>query len=134
MLNALLSQTTASQAVEAHRHAYNAAFEELGLTWHWDAATYARLQAHGRDGVRVYLESEQSHLLRAYEADFLVEAIEATQARCHASRTINQIAPMSSGRSGDSHHGAESRSLPAASRQHTSPAAPVYRAAASALT
>lgn len=85
MLNALLSQTAASHAAEAHRHAYNAAFEELGLTWYWDAATYHRLQAHGREGVRVYLETEQPHLLRAYEADFLVEAIETTQARCHAS-------------------------------------------------
>ena len=26
---------------EMHRQAYNAAFEELGLSWHWDAATYA---------------------------------------------------------------------------------------------
>jgi hypothetical protein len=84
MLNALLCQTTAGQAAEAHRHAYNAAFEELGLTWYWDAATYTRLQAHGRDGVRVYLQTEQAHLLRAYEADFLVEAIETTQARCYA--------------------------------------------------
>jgi hypothetical protein len=29
MLNALLSQTPVGQAAEAHRHAYNAAFEEL---------------------------------------------------------------------------------------------------------
>ena len=65
------------------RHAYNAAFEELGLTWHWDAATYERLQAatRGRESVRAYLETEQSHLLRAYEADFLLEAIETARAR-----------------------------------------------------
>ena len=68
------------------RHAYNAAFEELGLTWHWDAQTYERLQAatRGRDSVRAYLETEQSHLLRAYEADFLVNAIETAKARCRA--------------------------------------------------
>lgn len=80
----MLDNTAADQT---RRHAYNAAFEELGLSWHWDAATYARLQAHGRDGVRIYLEAEQSHLLRAYEADFLVEAIETTQARCYAGMT-----------------------------------------------
>ena len=28
---------------EAHLAAYNTAFEELGLNWSWDAATYARL-------------------------------------------------------------------------------------------
>lgn len=134
MLNALLSQTTAGQAAEAHRHAYNTAFEELGLTWYWDATTYTRLQAHGRDGLRVYLESEQSHLLRAYEADFLVEAIETTQARCHASMTGNLMRPAPYGRTSGPHSCTESRSLPAAARHNTSPAAPPYRAATSALT
>ena len=71
-------------ADETHRHAYNAAFGELGLPWYWDAATYAALQAHGRDAVRFYLQAEQSHLLRAYEADFLVNAIETAKARRHA--------------------------------------------------
>jgi len=132
MLNALLSQTTVGQAAEAHRHAYNAAFEELGLTWYWDAATYARLQAHGRDGVRVYLESEQSHLLRAYEADFLVEAIETTQARCHASMTGNRMQPAPYGRTASTHNVTECRSLPAA-RHNVSSGAPAYRAT-SALT
>jgi hypothetical protein len=81
MLNALLSQTAAGHAAETERHAYNAAFEELGLSWYWDAATYSRLQAHGRQAVRMYLETEQAHLLRAYEADFLVKAIETARAR-----------------------------------------------------
>jgi hypothetical protein len=73
--------------IDAHRHAYNAAFEELGLPWHWDSATFSRLQAGGRDGVRSYLETEQPHLLRAYEADFLVDAIETAKARYHAGMT-----------------------------------------------
>ena len=67
---------------ETHRHAYNAAFEELGLPWHWDPVTYARLQAHGANGARAYLETEHAHLLRAYDADFLVNAIETAKARC----------------------------------------------------
>jgi hypothetical protein len=69
---------------EAHREAYNAAFEELGLNWNWDAATYARLPGAGAQGLRAYLEREQAHLLRAYEADFLVNAIEAAKNRCQA--------------------------------------------------
>ena len=81
MLNMLNAQAKSDQSGEAHRHAYNAAFEELGLSWHWDEATYGRLQARGRDGIRSYLEDEQPHLLRAYEADFLVQAIEAAKAR-----------------------------------------------------
>ncbi|WP_431095934.1 hypothetical protein [Polaromonas aquatica] len=89
MLNTMLDNTAAEQA----RHAYNAAFEELGLSWHWDAATYARLQNSAHGAVRTYLETEQSHLLRAYEADFLVEAIEAAKARCHASMAADRVSP-----------------------------------------
>ncbi len=84
MFNTLLDQIAADQATETHRHAYNAAFDELGLAWHWDASVYARLQAEtrGADAVRTYLETEQAHLLRAYDAQFLVDAIEAAKARC----------------------------------------------------
>ena len=66
---------------ETQRHAYNAAFEELNLSWHWDAATYAAVQARGRDGLRDYLQAEHAHLLRAYDADFLVNAIETAKSR-----------------------------------------------------
>jgi len=76
-------QPTDSSA-EAHRDAYNAAFEELGLNWHWDADTFARLPANGRDALRAYLQNEHPHLLRAYDADFLVDAIEAVKARFYA--------------------------------------------------
>ena len=75
---------------EIHRQAYNVAFEELGLSWHWDAATYARLPAPGRAGLRAYLEKEQSHLLRAYDAAFLVAAIETAKARCHLAVALNR--------------------------------------------
>ena len=78
---------------EAHRHAYNAAFEKLGLAWHWDPATFTSLEAQGHDGVRAYLESEQPHLLRAYDADFLVKAIETAKASWYAGmvRSMGQI-------------------------------------------
>ena len=71
----------ASACPETQRHAYNAAFDELGLPWHWDADTFARLLGHGSDGVRKYLETERPHLLRAYDAEFLVAAVEAAKAR-----------------------------------------------------
>ena len=71
---------------EAHRHAYNAAFHELDLNWHWDAATFAGVQRYGRAGVRSWLETEQAHLLRAYSPEFLVDVIETTKARYHAAK------------------------------------------------
>jgi hypothetical protein len=69
---------------EAHRHAYNAAFHALDLNWHWDAVTFAAIDRYGRAGVKTWLELEQPHLLRAYSVDFLVDAVEATKARCLA--------------------------------------------------
>jgi hypothetical protein len=83
---------------EAHRQAYNAAFEELGLNWHWDPVTYACLPAQGPEGLRAYLEKEQSHLLRAYEADFLVNAIETAKRRCHEVMVRNQAGRRMQGR------------------------------------
>lgn len=82
MLNVLPLHPAAEPAAQAERHAYNAAFEELGLNWHWDETTFARLQGRGRERVRLYLEAEHAHLLRAYEADFLLEAVETARARC----------------------------------------------------
>jgi hypothetical protein len=79
-----------NQEAEAHRQAYNAAFEELGLNWHWDPITFACLESPDRRGLRAYLEKEHAHLLRAYEADFLVDAIETAKRRCHEVMTRNQ--------------------------------------------
>lgn len=77
-------------AAESHRHAYNAAFDELGLGWHWDSETWSRVQGRGDNWLRSYLESQQAHLLRAYDADFLVTAIETTKQRCHACVAITR--------------------------------------------
>ncbi len=76
---------SADAFTETHRQAYNAAFEELGLNWHWDPATYAGLP--GRDRVCAYLQSEQPHLLRSYDVQFLAGAIEAAKARFYAAMT-----------------------------------------------
>lgn len=63
---------------DAACEAYNAAFYELGLRWHWDTATYAALMQHSADPlarIRHYLETRQPHLLKAYDAGFLASAI-----------------------------------------------------------
>ncbi|AIY41788.1 hypothetical protein LT85_2630 [Collimonas arenae] len=69
---------------EASLFAYNAAFYELGLSWHWDADTYNSLLAHcaGKHLVGAYVELHQPHLLTAYDADFLIGAIESARIRC----------------------------------------------------
>jgi hypothetical protein len=74
--------TVNSTSEQLKQPTYRAALEELGFSWEWDPATYGT----GREGLRAYLEREQAHLLRAYEADFLVNAIEAAKSRCQAAR------------------------------------------------
>jgi hypothetical protein len=63
--------------VHLERSAFNAAFYELGLRWHWDENTYDALCAEPceRHRVRRYVEAEHPHLLRAYDADFLAQAV-----------------------------------------------------------
>jgi hypothetical protein len=83
-------QTYSSRdALESERNAYNVAFCELGLDWYWDAQTYAELRAGSQQKchVRSYLEAHCPHLLRAYDADFLVRAIETK--RSQFSRTLS---------------------------------------------
>ena len=45
MLRALIFDVdgTLAETEEVHRQAFNAAFRETGLEWHWDVRTYARL-------------------------------------------------------------------------------------------
>ncbi len=71
---------------DAHRNAYNAAFHELGLRFHWDSADFQGGEcADGdRECLRGYLQAHQPHLLKAYDADFLVDAIQAAKERCFA--------------------------------------------------
>lgn len=74
--------------VELERDAYNAAFYELGFRWHWDSATYdelARRSESEAERIRHYLSVSQPHLLKAYDADFLVDLIRQKQVQ-HKSR------------------------------------------------
>jgi hypothetical protein len=69
---------------EIERSAFNAAFYELGLRWHWDDDTYERLAAEPceRSRVRHYVRTMQPHLLSAYDADFLADAVVRAKQRC----------------------------------------------------
>jgi len=67
-------------ADEVQIQAYNGAFEELGLPWCWDRNTWAALPA-GSSRVLEYVQREHPHLLKAYDGDFLVGAVESARER-----------------------------------------------------
>jgi hypothetical protein len=72
-------------AYSAHSEvdAYNAAFDELGLSWHWDEAVMQQLAPIQGESERIaeYLRRHHPHLLTAYPVEFLASAITNTKAR-----------------------------------------------------
>jgi hypothetical protein len=70
--------------------AYNAAFDELGLDWHWDRSVMRELAAIPIESARIatYLQSHRPHLLKAYPADFLVTLILETKSRLRDSASV----------------------------------------------
>jgi hypothetical protein len=81
-----MSAPQISNTAERERHAYNAAFGELDLDWHWDAQTFHELASCPceTERLRRFLARQHGHLLQAYDIDFLAQAIGATRARCAA--------------------------------------------------
>lgn len=89
MMNSALEQSQIRDTVACHLAAYNAAFYELGLSWHWDDELFHTLQGLDceRDRIKKYMETHQSHLLKAYDADFLIDAIQSAKDRCFETMT-----------------------------------------------
>ncbi|SEK13964.1 hypothetical protein [Paraburkholderia diazotrophica] len=87
------------RAVDAQLCAFNSAFADLGLRFRWDAQTLTSLAAIDGEHARVvaYIEAQQPHLLNAYSAEFLSEAILAKK-RAHTPDALPTRAEASSGR------------------------------------
>jgi len=67
----------------AELDAYNRAFSELELPWHWDAQLFRELLsvAADRDYVGAYVERNQAHLLRVYKKEFLRDLVLSAKER-----------------------------------------------------
>ena len=68
---------------EMERNAYNAAFYELGFRWFWDRDTYSdllRQSQNAAERIRHYVETCHPHLLKAYDAAFLINVIQEKRA------------------------------------------------------
>ena len=79
-------------AEDAECAAFNAAFDELGIEWQWDPALYASLRSISdeRERLTAYLREYQSHLLKAYDLQFLCDAI--LEARRRHGQTLARAA------------------------------------------
>ena len=79
---------TLAETEELHRHAFNAAFAEAGLDWHWDQAAYAGLLevtggkeriARHMAGAPARLDADAVRRLHAAKTAHYVAAVEAGQ-------------------------------------------------------
>lgn len=85
--------TLADTERDGHRPAFNAAFAEHGLDWHWDESLYGRLLAvtGGKERIRHYAEKLAPEMARRPEFDRLVRDL-------HAAKTRHYLRLVESGR------------------------------------
>ncbi|MBI3532872.1 MAG: HAD-IA family hydrolase [Burkholderiales bacterium] len=96
MLRALIFDVdgTLADTESAHRAAFNHAFTELGLDWHWDEALYTELLeiSGGKERIRHYWKQVNPDI-RALNGDAMQETI----ARIHELKTAHYEAAIASG-------------------------------------
>lgn len=83
--------TLADTERDGHRLAFNAAFAEAGLPWHWDAALYGELLAvtGGKERIRFFCEKHDPEFLQRADADERIKALHAAKTR-HYLELIDQ--------------------------------------------
>lgn len=98
MLKALIFDVdgTLADTEDAHRIAFNAAFRDAGLAWHWSRAAYAGLLAvaGGKERIRAYwrhYRNKRDPSADAVEADAIVDAL-------HARKTLHYARLVEAGR------------------------------------
>ncbi len=106
---------TLAETSELQRHAFNEAFQEAGLPWRWDAATYRTLL--GRSGGRARIEAYAAERGEAVDAD----ALHAAKSRHFQRALADARLPLRRG-VGDLLTAATERGMPVALATSTSAA------------
>jgi HAD superfamily hydrolase (TIGR01509 family) len=84
--------TLADTERDGHRVAFNRAFEEVGLSWHWDVETYGALLSvtGGKERIRLFIEDYQHGFSAPDELDDFIRKL-------HESKTRHFVALLQSG-------------------------------------
>ncbi|HDK37934.1 MAG TPA: HAD family hydrolase [Thiolapillus brandeum] len=77
---------TLAETEEVHRKAFNQAFAEAGLDWHWSKERYRELLATsgGKERIRRYMEEEQSEQLHRHDLDAWIAGLHQAKTRLYA--------------------------------------------------
>lgn len=89
MLEALIFDvdgTLADTERDGHRPAFNAAFAEAGLTWHWDEALYGELLevTGGKERIRFFCERHEPEFLQQEDVESRIKDLHAAKTRHYA--------------------------------------------------
>jgi len=90
---------TLADTEDAHRAAFNDAFSEAGLTWHWDRTLYKELLAvtGGKQRIRYFLETHDPEFLRRDDIETLIPALHKSKTGFFVSRLQQGQVPLRSG-------------------------------------
>lgn len=91
--------TLAETERDGHRVAFNRAFAEAGLPWHWDEATYGDLLAvtGGRERIAHYARAADPRWLEAPGADDRIAALHRRKNALYADRVARGDIPLRPG-------------------------------------
>ena len=84
---------------EGHRPAFNQAFEEFGLDWHWDAELYGKLLAvtGGKERIRYYVDHFRPGYVRPADFDTLVNELHQAKTRHYTTLLAQGAIPLRPG-------------------------------------
>lgn len=84
--------TLADTERDGHRIAFNRAFADAGLDWHWDEALYGELLAvtGGKERIRFFVARHRPEFAARTDFDALVKAL-------HAAKTVHYVELVESG-------------------------------------
>ena len=96
MLEALIFDvdgTLADTERDGHRPAFNAAFAEAGLAWHWDEALYGELLevTGGKERIRFFCERHVPDFLQQADVEARIKELHAAKTRHYAELCAQDI-------------------------------------------
>lgn len=76
---------TLAETEEGHRRAFNRAFADAGLPWHWDRDLYHQLLAvtGGKERIRYFIEDFGPHGVPGEDLDEFISALHARKTRAY---------------------------------------------------
>lgn len=91
--------TLADTERDGHRPAFNMAFAEAGLDWHWDESLYGELLAvtGGKERIRFYLEKYNTEFKKPENFDDFVKGLHAAKTRFYTQLMAEGKIPLRSG-------------------------------------